>query len=153
VGRRGTAWFKKAEATPPGALAIAGECNGYTPWGVTVTRNVVIEKSGHLSIVDRWLGEVVVGASTSFLVPDPWTVERVSTSELRITHPDGSTVRLATSGGKVSRIDSSSTFPTGPMREVAARRIVVQPDDASVTTVIEVCRADNRAADTLACSP
>lgn len=139
VGRRGTAWFKKAEAIPPGALAIAGECNGYTPWGVTVTRNVVIEESGHLSIMDRWLGKVVVGASTSFLVPDPWTVERVSPSELRITHPDGSAVRLATSGGEVCRIDSSSTFPTGPMLKVAAKRIVIQPHNASVTTVIEVC--------------
>ncbi len=139
VGRRGTAWFREAETAIPNALTVTGECDGYAPWGVTVTRHVTVEQSGRLSIIDQWAGDVVNGPSTSFLIPDPWTVEHISPTELRVTHPDDIVVRLTTDGGRVSRTEESSTFPTGPMGKVAATLVVVEPRHNGVTTVVEIC--------------
>ena len=140
VGRRGKAWFEYP-AVEEGACAISvsGICDGYMPWGVMVSRRLVLEASGRLTIKDKWIGDDLDRATVSFLVPSGWIVHKKSGTDLHAQHPDGITVNISILNGFVEALDKSRCFVEGPMHEEGATRIVIKPVDGLATTSIQAC--------------
>lgn len=137
VGRRGTAWFDQVTTDEFGATSITATCDGYTRWGVTVTRELIVERDGKLTINDRWAGNTHRDPLLSFLIYGIWTVHQATDQAVLLVHAGGDRVTMAVSGGKIAGVEQSRMFLKGPMNPESATCLRVRPDGQYVTTVLD----------------
>ncbi|MBI5340277.1 MAG: heparinase II/III-family protein [Mycolicibacterium rufum] len=136
VGRRGTAYFDEITESTKGSIAVAGECTGYSPWGITVRRKITLERDGTLCIEDEWVGPSDRDFRVAFLIPEWWIIARKNASSIDVSDSDGRQLEMIFEGGKVARISSSHWFLKGPLSQRPATMIEIHPTSRDLLTTI-----------------
>jgi hypothetical protein len=142
VGRRGRAYFlRDDEIESPAPIFSAGWQDGFDFIGGRVARWIGLWPDSRLVLVDTWRGLPDLEAASKFLVPVPWTLERMEPGSIEFGLP-GTDCRASfiSLHGKLEIEGETLCFPYGPRKPVRALALSIRavPHDRERTASLAI---------------